>query len=86
VGYGSTQIAACLEQEDPKTYPVNYFYIQSGANELATGTAKASADGLTTKSPYITAANFNYLVTGGGHDYDNSNIGFYNILRIAFPN
>ena len=84
--YGSDMIASCLKQEDPKTYPVNYFYIQSGSNELATSSAAASANGLTTKAaPTITSANFNYLVTGGGHDYDNDTIGLYNFVRIAFP-
>jgi hypothetical protein len=86
VGDNSTKIAACLEKEDPKTYPINYFYIHTGANELATGSAKASADGLTMKSPYITSANFTFLITNGGHDYNNSNIGLYNILRVAFGN
>ena len=67
-------------------YPVNYFYIHAGSNELATSSAAASANGLTTKAaPTITSTNFTYLVTGGGHDYDNCNIGLYNIVRIAFP-
>jgi enterochelin esterase-like enzyme len=84
--YGSDMIASCLKQEDPKTYPVNYFYIQTGSNELATSSAAASANGLTTKAaPSITSANFTYLVTGGGHDYDNDTIGLYNFVRIAFP-
>ena len=84
--YGSDMIASCLKQEDPATYPVNYFYIQSGSNELATSSAAASANGLTTKAaPTITSANFTYLVTNGGHDYDNDTIGLYNFVRIAFP-
>jgi len=79
-------IAKCLQQEEPAKYPINHFYIHSGSNELATGSAKASAEGLTTKAaPYIKSSNFTYLVTGGGHDYDNCNIGLYNIVRIAFP-
>ena len=84
--YNSDMIASCLKQEDPAMYPVNYFYIHSGSNELATSSAAASANGLTTKAaPTITSANFTYLVTGGGHDYDNCTIGLYNIVRIAFP-
>jgi enterochelin esterase-like enzyme len=84
--YGSDMIASCLKQEEPSTYPVNYFYVQSGSNELATSSAAASANGLTTKAaPTITSANFTYLVTGGGHDYDNDTIGMYNFVRIAFP-
>ena len=84
--YGSDMIASCLKQEDPAMYPVNYFYIQAGSNELATSSAAASANGLTTKAaPTITSANFTYLVTGGGHDYDNCTIGLYNFVRIAFP-
>jgi len=84
--YGSDMIASCLKQQDPATKPVNYFYIQAGANELATGSAAASANGLTTKAaPTITSANFSYLVTNGGHDYDNDTIGLYNFVRIAFP-
>ncbi len=86
VGQNSDAIASCLKQQDPAMYPVNYFYLQSGANELATDSVKASADGLTTKAaPTITSANFTYLVTDGGHDYDNCTIGLYNIVRIAFP-
>ena len=84
--YNSDMIASCLKQEAPAMYPVNYFYIHAGSNELATSSAAASANGLTTKAaPTITSANFTYLVTGGGHDYDNCNIGLYNIVRIAFP-
>jgi len=84
--YGSDMIASCLKQENPAMYPVNYFYVQSGSNELATSSAAASANGLATKAaPTITTANFNYLVTGGGHDYDNCTIGLYNFVRIAFP-
>jgi enterochelin esterase-like enzyme len=84
--YNSDTIASCLKQESPAMYPVNYFYIHSGSNELATSSAAASANGLTMKAaPTITSANFTYLVTGGGHDYDNCNIGLYNIVRIAFP-
>ncbi|MEO8214851.1 MAG: alpha/beta hydrolase-fold protein, partial [Myxococcales bacterium] len=85
VSEGSSAIAACLEKEDPKMYPVNYLYIHAGTNELASGSAKGSADGLTMKSPYITSANFTYLVTALNHEYNNSNVGLYNILRIAFP-
>ena len=70
--YNSDMIASCLKQENPAMYPVNYFYIHSGSNELATSSAAASANGLTMKAaPTITSANFTYLVTGGGHDYDN---------------
>jgi hypothetical protein len=54
--YGSDMIASCLKQQDPKTYPVNYFYIQTGSNELATSSAAASANGLTTKAAPASAA------------------------------
>jgi enterochelin esterase-like enzyme len=84
--YGSDMIASCLKQQDPATNRVNYFYIQAGSNELATGSAAASAKDLTTKAaPTITSTNFTYLVTNGGHDYDNDTIGLYNFVRIAFP-
>lgn len=84
--YASDMIASCLKQQDPATNRVNYFYIQTGANELATGSAAASAKDLTTKAaPAITSTNFTYLVTNGGHDYDNDTIGLYNFVRIAFP-
>jgi hypothetical protein len=64
----------------------NHFHIQTGSNELATGSAAASAKDLTTKAaPTITSTNFTYLVTNGGHDYDNDTIGLYNFVRIAFP-
>ena len=84
--YASDKIASCLKEQDPATNRVNYFYIQTGANELATGSAAASAKDLTTKAaPTITSTNFTYLVTNGGHDYDNNTIGLYNFVRIAFP-
>jgi enterochelin esterase-like enzyme len=85
--YNADGIAKCLQPQEPTKYPVNYFYVHTGANELATSSAKASAEGLTTKaSPTITPANFTFLTTGGGHDYDNCNIGLYNIVRVAFRN
>jgi enterochelin esterase-like enzyme len=84
--YGSDKIASCLKEQDPATNHVNYFYIQTGSNELATSSAAASAKDLTTKAaPTITSTNFTYLVTNGGHDYDNDTIGLYNFVRIAFP-
>ena len=84
--YASDKIASCLKEQDPATNRVNYFYIQTGSNELATGSAAASAKDLTTRAaPTITSTNFTYLVTNGGHDYDNDTIGLYNFVRIAFP-
>ena len=42
-------------------YPLYYFYIGVGKNDgTAGGSAAAAANGLTTKGPYITSANFSF--------------------------
>ena len=87
VSEDSSAIASCLRRRIPARCTRSI--ISTSTREAANSPQAArrrSADGLTMKaSPYVTSANFTYLVTGGGHDYNNSNIGLYNILRIAFP-
>jgi hypothetical protein len=89
----STDIAKYVEAQNPQTYPLYYFYLAAGSND---GGAKdalaASSNGLTTKGPYITSANFSSQtnITGpgnGGHLYPTAQVGLYNFLRMAFaPN
>jgi len=87
--YGSTDIAKYVGMQNPETYPIYYFYISVGDHDGTAGnSAAASASGLTTKSPYITAANFSFQKNiPGAHDYPTAEVGLYNFLRMAFaPN
>ena len=87
--FGSTDIAKYVEMENPQMYPIYYFYISVGASDTTAGSsAAASANGLTTKSPYITSANFSFQNNiPGAHTYPTAEVGLYNFLRMAFaPN
>jgi len=86
--FSSSQIPQYLQTEDAQTYPVYYFYISVGKDDTTAGTsAMSSANGLTSKTPYITAENFSFQNNfGGGHVYPTATIGLYNFLRIAFSN
>jgi enterochelin esterase-like enzyme len=85
--FSSSQIAQYLQMEDAATYPVNYLYVVVGQSDTTAGaSADASTNGLTTRTPYITSANFTYHRVSGGHDYPTVSVGLYNLLRIAFPN
>ncbi len=89
VGNGSDKIAEYVAAEDPKKYPVYYFYISVGNSDGTAGSsAAASANGLTTKSPYFTSANFSFQNNiPGSHDYPTAEVGLYNFVRMAFsPN
>jgi enterochelin esterase-like enzyme len=83
--YGSNAIAEYLEDEDPTTYPINYFYNVVGASD---GTARASHEAavqnLNTASDYISDDNFTYHTVPGDHVYPVASIGLYNLLRLSF--
>jgi enterochelin esterase-like enzyme len=86
---GATDIAKYVEMQNPQTYPLYYFYVGVGNNDsTAGGSSAASANGLTTKGPYITSANFSFQNNiPGGHDYPTAEVSLYNFLRMAFaPN
>jgi hypothetical protein len=89
----ATKIANYVEMQNPQMYPLYYFYLSAGSNDDGAKDAlAASSDGLTTKGPYITSANFSSQdnITGpqnGGHNYPTAEVGLYNFLRMAFaPN
>jgi hypothetical protein len=87
--FGATEIAKYVAMQNPEMYPLYYFYISVGTND---GTARAdcndAANGLTTKGPHITTANFSFQNNiPGAHDYPTAEVGLYNFLRMAFaPN
>jgi hypothetical protein len=85
----STDIAKYVAAQDPQKYPLYYLYIGRGTNDKGAGAS--SADGLTTKGPYITSANFssqdNITAGGGSHNYESAQVALYNFLQMAFsPN
>lgn len=89
----SSDIAKYVAAQDPQTYPLYYLYIGVGTNDgTSKGSAANAANGLATKGPYITTANFSYQdnITGPGngqHLYPTAEISLYNFLRMAFsPN
>lgn len=85
----ATDIAKYVEMQNPQMYPLYYFYVGVGNNDgTAGGSSAASANGLTTKGPYITSANFSFQNNiPGGHDYPTAEVSLYNFLRMAFaPN
>ncbi len=91
--FGADDIAKYVAMQDPANNPLYYFYISVGnSDSTAGGSAAASANGLTTKGPYITGANFSFQNNIGGtgiptgyHDYPTAEVGLYNFLRMAFP-
>jgi hypothetical protein len=86
--FGSTDIAKYLEMQDAKTYPVYYFYIGVGKDDGTAGASAANSfNGLSTKSPFITAANSSFQNnTPGGHVYPTASVSLYNFIRMAFAN
>ena len=86
----SDDIAKYVAAQNPQAYPLYYFYMSAGSNDGGAKTAlEAAANGLTTKGPYITSANFssqtNIVGPGnGGHLYPTAEVGLYNFLRMAF--
>jgi predicted esterase len=85
----SDSIAQHVAMENPEMYPVHYLYISVGTSDTtASGSAAAAANGLTTKSPSFTSANFSFQNNiPGAHTYPVAEVGLYNFLRMAFaPN
>ena len=79
-------IAKYVAMQNPQMYPLYYFYIGVGNNDsTAGGSCAASANGLTSKGPSITSANFSFQNNiPGGHDYPTAEVSLYNFLRMAF--
>lgn len=87
--FGATDIAKYVAMQNPEVYPLYYFYISVGSSDgTAGGSSAASANGLASKGPYITSANFSFQNNiPGGHVYPSAQVGLYNFLRMAFaPN
>lgn len=90
--FGADDIAKYVQMQDPASNPVYYFYISVGKSDSTAGSsAAASANGLATKGPSITPANFSFQnniggqgVPSGNHDYPTAEVGLYNFLRMAF--
>jgi enterochelin esterase-like enzyme len=82
----ATDIAKYVGMQNPQMYPLYYFYVGVGNNDgTAGGSSAASANGLATKGPYITTANFSFQNNiPGGHDYPTAEVSLYNFLRMAF--
>ena len=85
----ATDIAKYVAMQNPELYPLYYLYIGVGNNDgTAKGTSTSAANGLATKGPHITSANFSFQDNiPGGHDYPTAEVSLYNFLRMAFaPN
>ncbi|MEO5770289.1 MAG: alpha/beta hydrolase-fold protein [Polyangia bacterium] len=89
----ANDIAKYVDMQNPQMYPLHYLYIGVGANDgTAKGSSSSAANGLATKGPNITSANFSYQsnITGpgnGAHVYPTAEIALYNFLLMAFaPN
>jgi hypothetical protein len=83
-------IAKYVAAQNPQAYPLHYLYLSAGRNDGgAKGSLTAAANGLTSKGPYITTANFSSQTDiagpgNGAHVYPTAEIGLYNLLRMAF--
>ena len=85
----SDTIAQRVAMQNPTMYPVHYLYISVGMSDpTASSSAANAANGLTTKSPSFTSANFSFQNNiPGAHTYPVAEVGLYNFLRMAFaPN
>ncbi len=93
----ASDIAKYVDMQNPQMYPLYYFYIGVGKNDgTAGGSSSSAANGLASKGPNITSANFSFQndIAGtfngtsyGGHDYPTAEVSLYNFLRMAFaPN
>jgi hypothetical protein len=85
----ASDIAKYVAAQNPETYPLYYLYIGVGASDgTASGSSSNAANGLATKGPYITNANFSFQNNiPGGHLYPVAEVSLYNFLRMAFsPN
>lgn len=83
---GADDIAKYVAMQNPRLYPLYYFYIGVGNNDSTAGSSSAaSANGLTSKGAYITSANFSFQNNiPGAHDYPTAEVSLYNFLRMAF--
>lgn len=86
--FGASDIAKYVAMQDPKAYPLYYFYMGVGKDDSTAGaSAAASAKELTAKGAYITTANFSFQNNiPGGHVYPTATVGLYNFVRMAFAN
>lgn len=84
--FPATEIASRVAMQSPEMYPLYYFHISVGSSDTTAGSSAASAaNGLATKGPYITSANFNFQNNiPGAHTYPTAEVGLYNFLRMAF--
>lgn len=82
----ASDIAKYVAAQDPQKYPLYYLYIGVGSGDtMAGGSSSNAANGLTSKGPYITSANFSFQNTAPGyHDYPTAEVSLYNFLRMAF--
>jgi hypothetical protein len=85
----ASDIAKYVGQQNPEMYPLHYLYIGVGASDgTASGSSSSAANGLATKGPNITTANFSFQNNiPGGHVYPTAEVVLFNFLRMAFsPN
>lgn len=82
----ASDIAKYVAAQSPETYPLYYLYIGVGASDsTASGSSSNAANGLASKGPYITSANFSFQNNiPGYHDYPTAEVSLYNFLRMAF--
>src|SRR6478736_2295007 len=82
---GADDIAKYVAMQNPRLYPLYYFYIGVGNNDSTAGSSSAaSANGLTSKGAYITSANFSFQNNiPGAHDYPTAEVSLYTFLRMA---
>ncbi len=82
----ASDIAKYVAAQTPETYPLYYLYIGVGASDsTASGSSSNAANGLASKGPYITSANFSFQNNiPGYHDYPTAEVSLYNFLRMAF--
>jgi enterochelin esterase-like enzyme len=82
----ANDIAKYVAAQNPQAYPLYYLYIGVGASDGTAGaTSSNAANGLTSKGPYITSANFSFQNNiPGNHTYPTAEVSLYNFLRMAF--
>lgn len=82
----ASDIAKYVATQTPQTYPLYYLYIGVGTSDsIASGSSSNAANGLASKGPYITSANFSFQNNiPGYHDYPTAEVSLYNFLRMAF--
>ncbi len=82
----ANRIASCVAGQNPQSYPLHYLYIGRGTADKGAGAS--SANGLATKGPHITSANFssqdNITGGGGGHNYGSAQVALFNFVKMVF--